>query len=86
MTAKTFNVYLCRCADDTLYCGISMDVEARIATHNSGKGARYTRGRLPVTLVYQEECGTISDALRRECAIKKLSRAAKEKLIANAVH
>jgi predicted GIY-YIG superfamily endonuclease len=74
-------VYLLRCSDSTLYCGMSSDIEKRVATHNAGKGARYTRARLPVTLLYKESVKNISEALRRERAIKKLTRAQKEKLI-----
>lgn len=71
-------VYILRCADDTLYTGVTDDVERRAAAHNSGKGAKYTRGRGPVRVVYRELCPDKSAALRREWAIKRLSR--KEKL------
>ena len=71
-------VYMVRCADDTLYTGITDNLECRIKTHNSGKGAKYTRGRGPVVLVYQEACADKPEALRRELAIKQLSR--REKL------
>ena len=74
-------VYILRCKDDTLYTGISDDVDSRVAAHNSNKGAKYTRGRIPVTAVYREECADRSDALKREIAIKKLTRAGKIKLI-----
>jgi putative endonuclease len=74
---KTWTVYLLLCADGTLYCGITTDLAARIEAHQAGKGARYTRGRRPVRLVYQEEAGTRSHALRREIQIKRASRAAK---------
>ena len=67
-----------RCADDTLYTGITDNLERRIKTHNSGKGAKYTRGRGPVVLVYQEVCADKPEALRRELAIKQMSR--REKL------
>ena len=67
-----------RCADDTLYTGITDNLERRIKTHNSGKGAKYTRGRGPVVLVYQEACADKPEALRRELAIKQMSR--REKL------
>ena len=73
--------YILRCADDTLYCGWTNDLTARLAAHNSGKGAKYTRGRGPVTLVYSECFETQGEAMRREAAIKKLSRAAKQALI-----
>lgn len=75
-------VYILRCADGTLYTGITDDIERRLAAHNSGKGAKYTRGRGPVELVYREEAADKSAALRRELAIKRLSRAEKLALIA----
>lgn len=66
-----------RCRDDSLYTGYTDDVERRLAVHRSGKGAKYTRSRLPVELVYREELPDKSAALRREAAIKKLPRAKK---------
>jgi predicted GIY-YIG superfamily endonuclease len=75
-------VYVVRCGDGSLYTGISKDVEARVAVHNEGKGARYTRGRRPVTLLYVERRRTRSTALRRELALKALSRAEKWALVA----
>ena len=78
---KKWYVYLLRCKYDTIYCGITDDIPRRIAAHNAGKGAKYTRGRGPVELVYQEELETYSDALRREYAIKQLTRQQKRKLI-----
>ena len=75
-------VYLLRCADDTLYCGMTDDVERRCAAHNGGKGAKYTRGRGPVAVVYREACPDRPAALRREAAIKRLSRREKLSLIA----
>ena len=74
-------VYILQCADDSLYTGVSSDVPRRTATHNAGKGAKYTRARLPVKLVYQELCGNKSAALRREMAIKRLTRQEKLALI-----
>lgn len=74
-------VYIVECRDGTLYTGWTTDVEARVRTHNSGNGAKYTRSRLPVKLVYFEEVENKSAALRREAAIKKLSREKKLKLI-----
>ena len=74
-------VYILRCGDNTLYTGITTDVEKRLETHRSGKGAKYTRGRGPLELVYQEVCGTHSDALKRELQIKALSREEKQKLL-----
>ncbi len=66
--------YLLRCADDTLYCGITNDLEKRITAHNEGAAAKYTRGRVPVQLIYAEPCADKSTALKREMQIKKLSR------------
>lgn len=80
---KPYWVYIVHCADDTYYTGIAVDVEARIAQHNAGKGAKYTRSRRPVMCVYREECADKGDALRRELAIKALSRSEKEALIAD---
>ena len=77
---KTWYLYILRCGDDTLYTGITTDVQRRLADHRAGKGAKYTRGRAPLELVYEESCGTHSDALRREYAVKALPRAEKEKL------
>lgn len=74
-------LYILRCGDDTLYTGITPDVERRLALHQSGKGAKYTRGRGPLTVVYREELPDRSAALRREVAVKKLSRAEKLALI-----
>ena len=70
-------VYMLRCKDDTIYTGSTDDVERRAGVHNAGKGAKYTRSRTPVTVIYTEECADRSAALRREAAIKKLSRANK---------
>ena len=75
-------MYIVRCADGTLYTGVAKDVGARVSRHNEGQGSRYTRGRRPVELVYQEEAGDRGAALQREYAIKRLSPAAKRKLIA----
>ncbi len=75
-------VYLLRCGDGTLYTGSTDDVARRLAVHQSGKGAKYTRSRHPLTLVYQEELENKSAALKREAAIKKLPRSEKLKLIA----
>ena len=74
-------VYILRCADGTLYCGWTNDLAARLDAHNSGKGAKYTRGRSPLALKYREACGTHSDALKRELEIKHLSREEKLALI-----
>lgn len=74
-------VYILRCGDDTLYCGITPDIEKRLEQHRSGKGAKYTRGRGPLELVYSEVCDSHSDALKREAAIKRLTRPQKLILI-----
>ena len=70
-------VYLLRCRDGSLYCGWTDDLERRLTAHNAGKGARYTRSRKPVRLVWSEELADRSAALRREIAIKRLTRAQK---------
>ena len=75
-------VYILRCGDGTLYTGITPDVQARLSQHQQGKGAKYTRGRGPLTLVYTESCADRAEASRREYAIKQLPRTEKEKLIA----
>ncbi|MGB7650186.1 MAG: GIY-YIG nuclease family protein [Gallionella sp.] len=80
----TWFCYLLRCADDTLYCGITNDLAKRLDAHNDGTGAKYTRNRTPVVLVYQEFCEDRSAASKRELAIKKLSREKKLELIAAA--
>ena len=76
-----WKLYILRCGDGTLYTGITTNVDKRLAAHSSGRGAKYTRGRGPLKLVYQEECGDHSAALKREKEIKKLSRGEKEKLV-----
>jgi len=73
--------YIVKCADNTLYCGYTNNLEKRIADHNAGKGAKYTKPRLPVTLVYHEEFETKEEAMSREWHIKQLSRKAKLSLI-----
>lgn len=73
-------VYLLRCSDDTLYCGITNDLERRIKQHNEGKGAKYTRGRGPVALIKSFTCDSKSEALKLEYKIKQLSREDKLKL------
>ena len=78
---NTWKLYILRCSDGSLYTGITTDLEKRIAAHNAGKGAKYTRGRGPVELAYEEECGDHSAALKRELEIKGLSREEKLKMI-----
>ncbi len=74
-------LYILRCGDGSLYTGITDDVERRLAAHRSGKGAKYTRGRGPLEVVYREECADRSAALKREYAVKQLPREEKLKLI-----
>lgn len=78
---KKWHVYMVRCADGSLYTGIATDVERRVAQHNTGQGARYTRGRGPVTVVYQERVKDRPAALRREHAIKQLRPVEKRALL-----
>jgi predicted GIY-YIG superfamily endonuclease len=77
-------VYVLRCADGTLYTGITNDLERRLLQHNTGRASRYTRSRRPVRLVYFETAANRSLALRREAAIKALSRQEKERLVPRA--
>ena len=76
-----FYVYVLRCADGSLYCGYTNDVEKRFEKHKSGKGAKYTRSHLPLEIVYVEEFENKSDALKREHEIKSMTRSQKEKLL-----
>lgn len=71
---KEAYVYILRCADDTLYTGYAVNIVSRLKAHNAGKGAKYTRGRLPAKLVYFEKCASKGEALRRELEIKALPR------------
>ena len=73
--------YILSCADGTLYTGWTNDLDRRLAAHNAGKGGKYTRVRLPVTLVYHEEYETKEEAMSREYAIKQMTRSQKMKLI-----
>ena len=73
-------VYILKCADESLYTGITNDLDARLAAHEEGTGAKYTKGRGPFEVVYTEDCADRSEASKREFAIKKLNRAEKEKL------
>ena len=81
MMETIWYLYILRCADGTLYTGITTDVEKRLEAHQNGKGAKYTRGRGPLELVYREECGSHSEALKREYEIKHLPREQKKTLI-----
>ena len=78
---KKWYLYILRCGDGTLYTGITTDVQARFAQHQAGKGAKYTRGRGPLEVAYTEECEDHSAALKRELAVKALSREEKERMI-----
>jgi len=80
-TVNTWFVYILRCADGTLYTGMTNDLTRRCEQHNAGTASRYTRSRLPVVLVYQEAQDSRSAALKREFTIKSLSRQKKEALI-----
>jgi putative endonuclease len=73
--------YIVKCSDQTYYTGYTNDLEKRLSAHNAGKGAKYTKNRLPVEIVYFEEYEEKSEAMKREYAIKKLTRTQKEKLI-----
>ncbi|MEF9958895.1 MAG: GIY-YIG nuclease family protein [Niameybacter sp.] len=74
-------VYIVKCSDETYYTGYTNNIEKRLKAHNEGKGAKYTRARLPVRLIYQETYENKSEALKREYAIKQLTRSKKEVLI-----
>ena len=78
---SSWHLYILRCGDGSLYTGITTDVDKRLEAHRAGKGAKYTRGRAPLELVYREYCGDHSTALRRELEIKALPREEKQKLI-----
>ena len=78
---KQWLVYILQCGDGTLYTGITDDLAHRLEMHSAGKGAKYTRGRSPLTLVYREDAPSYSDALKREYRIKQLTRTEKLKLI-----
>lgn len=81
MKNKKYYTYMLRCRDNSIYTGYTVDIEKRIKVHNSGKGAKYTRARLPVKLEYYEEFETKVEALKREREFKKYSHIEKEKII-----
>ncbi|MDX8391825.1 MAG: GIY-YIG nuclease family protein [Mariprofundaceae bacterium] len=81
MTEKNWFLYLIRCRDNALYTGITTDVKRRFSEHQSGKGAKYLRGKHPLKLVYQQAAGSHANALKIEIAIKKLSKKDKERMI-----
>jgi putative endonuclease len=76
-----FFVYFLKCRDGSFYCGYTNDLDKRVEVHNHGKGAKYTMKRRPVSLIYSEEFATKSEAMKREYALKQLSRREKEELI-----
>lgn len=76
-------VYILKCADNTLYTGITVDVKRRLVQHNAGKGAKYTRSRTPVEVMYTEVAECRSSATKREMAIKKMTKTQKQQLILN---
>ncbi len=78
---KCWYLYILRCGDGSLYTGISPDVAARLEAHRQGRGAKYTRSHGPLELVYTEECGSHSQALKRELAVKRMSHQEKEQMI-----
>lgn len=81
MAEKTWYLYILRCGDGSFYTGITTDVAHRLQMHESGRGAKYTRGRAPLELVYCEPCADRSAALRREIAVKRLTKQEKIQLI-----
>lgn len=81
MKREDWKVYLLRCADGSLYCGIALDVDKRLSEHNDGEGSKYVRSRLPAKLVWSDFAGTRSLASKREYAIKQFSKQEKENLI-----
>lgn len=78
---RTWKVYIVRCSDGSLYTGVTTDLVKRVGTHNNGTGAKYTRSRRPVTLAYWESQMDHSHALKREAAVKKMSRQGKLEMI-----
>ena len=76
-----WSLYILECCDGSFYTGVTNDIDRRLLAHQKGTASRYTRTRRPVVLVYQEQCGTRSQSLARECAVKSLSRQRKEELI-----
>lgn len=86
LESAPYFVYILRCGDTTLYTGITLEIKKRVVEHNtSSKGAKYTRSRRPVSVVYCEQCEDKSTALKREISIKKMSRSQKEELIFNGI-
>ena len=82
VTEAVWSLYILRCRDGSFYTGVTNDIERRLRMHEEGRASRFTRTRRPVVLVYQEKCGSRSQALLRECAVKSLGRQGKEDLVA----
>lgn len=82
---KSWKLYILRCGDGSLYTGITVDVQARLSQHREGTGAKYTRGRGPLKLVYVEDCENHSHALKRECQVKALTKTEKLALIQSVI-
>jgi putative endonuclease len=80
--AATWSLYILRCRDDSFYTGVTTDIDRRFREHEAGRASRFTRTRRPVVLVHRETCGTRSQALSRECAVKSMGRKGKEDLVA----
>ncbi|MBU0505512.1 GIY-YIG nuclease family protein [bacterium] len=81
MVKETYTIYILKCCDKSLYTGITNDLEKRLSDHALGKGSKYVRSRLPFKLIYSEPAPSKSDALKRECAIKELTRDEKLALV-----
>ncbi len=77
-----WSLYILRCRDESFYTGVTTDIDRRFREHEAGRASRFTRTRRPVVLVYQETCGSRSQALSRECAVKSMGRKGKENLVA----
>jgi putative endonuclease len=80
--AATWSLYILSCCDGSFYTGVTTDIDRRFREHEGGRASRFTRTRRPVVLVYQETCGSRSQALSRECAVKSMGRHGKEELVA----
>jgi putative endonuclease len=81
-TSAPWSLYILRCSDGSFYAGVTTDIDRRFREHEEGRASRFTRTRRPVVLVYQEKCGSRSQALSRECAVKSMGRQRKEDLVA----
>ena len=84
--SKQYCVYILECADGSFYTGYTVDLEKRLSAHRAGKGAKYTKGRQPLTVIYEESFADKSEALRREYAIKQLSKLQKKSLVESRGH